>query len=119
MEMRIWESLMLKLKKAFYWLFSLESKDYRVYVIADQKVVDSLNVTFDDTKLPSLQRDEDSESLEFEDLSEDLSDNEEVPDAATGSCTNWLINDDDNNDFGNTQVVTVVVIHNHATTESS
>ena len=45
--------------------YSLEAKAYRIYVIDQQKVVDTLNVTFDDTKHPSLQRDQDSESLDF------------------------------------------------------
>ena len=48
--------------------YSLESKDYRVYLIDHQKVIESMNVTFDDTKLPSLQREKESESLEFKNL---------------------------------------------------
>ena len=84
---------MPKLRKAYLLVILLNQKSYRVYVITDQKVVESLNVTFDETKLPSLQRDKDSESLEFEDLSEDLTDNDEVPEVVPGNP-----NDDDNND---------------------
>ena len=82
-----------KAEEGIFIGYSLESKAYRVYVIADQKVVESLNVTFDDTKLPSLQTEEDFESLKFEDLSEDLSDNEEVPEVVPGD-------NNDNNDSG-------------------
>ena len=39
-------------------------------MIDQQKVVESLNVIFDDTKHPSLQREKESESLEFENLSD-------------------------------------------------
>ena len=36
--------------------YSLESKAYRVYLIDHQKVIECMNVMFDDTKLSSLQR---------------------------------------------------------------
>lgn len=36
--------------------YSLESKPYRVYVISDKKVIESLNIKFDDNKSPSLLR---------------------------------------------------------------
>ena len=75
--------------------YSLESKAFRVYVIEDKKVLESFNVTFDDTKRPGLQTGENSESLVFENLSGDLSDNEEVPEVVT------VINNNDNdNDSG-------------------
>ena len=48
--------------------YSLEFKASRVYLIDHQKVIESMNVTFDDTKLLSLQREIESESLEFENL---------------------------------------------------
>ena len=35
--------------------YSLESKAYRVYVVDHKKVIESMNVTFDDNKLPSIQ----------------------------------------------------------------
>ena len=48
--------------------YSLKSKAYRVYLIDHQKVIESKNVTLDDTKIQSLQRETESESLEFENL---------------------------------------------------
>ncbi|MGI4673477.1 hypothetical protein ACR2XN_28840 [Klebsiella pneumoniae] len=61
--------------------------------------MESINVTFDDTKLPSLQRDKDSESLEFEDSSEDLEEEEEeVPAVVIMLMTTMIL----------TQVVTAV-----------
>ncbi|KAK1384173.1 hypothetical protein POM88_021908 [Heracleum sosnowskyi] len=75
--------------------YSLESKAYKVYVIEDKKMLESLNVTFDDTKRPGLQTRENSESLVFENLSGDLSDIEEEPEVVT------VINNEDNdNDSG-------------------
>ena len=44
-----------KASEGIFLGYSLESKSFRVYVIDDKKVVESLNVTFDDYKLPSLQ----------------------------------------------------------------
>ena len=44
----------------------MESKDYIVYVEDQEKVAECLNVTVDDTKLPSLQKVKKSESLEIE-----------------------------------------------------
>ena len=35
--------------------YSMESKAYRVHVIGQKKVIESMNVTFDDNKLPSIQ----------------------------------------------------------------
>ena len=75
--------------------YSLESKAYRVYVIEEKKVVESLNVTFDDTNKASLQTGENSESLVFENLSGDLSDNEEAPEVVPG-----INNNDNDNDSG-------------------
>ena len=73
--------------------YSLESKAYRVYVIDQQKVVESLNVTFDDTKLPSLQIEKESESLEFENLSDDyyLGEDEPVVDTGNANSTDSLV----------------------------
>ena len=54
-------------------------------MIEHQKVIESLNVTFDDTKLPSLQREKDSESLEIENLSEYNLGDEDEPGVASGN----------------------------------
>ena len=70
--------------------YSLESKAYRVYVISDKRVIESLNVTFDDSKSSILLRQEDSESLQFEDLTEDLSESEEEPEVAADHIENPL-----------------------------
>ncbi|MGI4673465.1 hypothetical protein ACR2XN_28780 [Klebsiella pneumoniae] len=71
--------------------YSLESKSYRVYVIEHQKVIESLNVTFDDTKLPSLQKEKDSDILEFENMMEYNIGGEDKPVVVTGNNGN---NDD-------------------------
>ena len=52
-----------KVEEGIFLGYSLESKAYRVYMITDQKVIESLNITFDDTKLASLQREKDSKNL--------------------------------------------------------
>ena len=72
--------------------YSLESKAYRVYVISDKRVIESLNVTFDDSKSSILLRQEDSESLQFEDLSKDLSESEGEPEVAADNNENPLNN---------------------------
>lgn len=69
----------------------MESKSYRVYVIEHQKVIESLNVTFDDTKLPSLQKEKDSDILEFENMTEYNIGGEDKPVVVTGNNGN---NDD-------------------------
>ena len=74
----------VKAEESIYLGYSLESKAYRVYMIADQKVIKSLNVTFDDTKLVNLQREKDSEPLEFENLLDDPLDIIEPEIARTG-----------------------------------
>ena len=62
--------------------YSLESKAYRVYLINDDKLIESINVRFDDTKLPSLQKENESDSLEFENL-DDIYIGEDEPEADT------------------------------------
>ncbi|XP_074322879.1 uncharacterized protein LOC141659851 [Apium graveolens] len=66
-----------KAEEGIFLGYSLKSRAYRVYVIADQKVIESFNITFDDTKLASLQREKDYKSLEFENISDDPLDEEE------------------------------------------
>ena len=61
--------------------YSLESKAYRVYVIDHKKVIESMNVTFDDNKLPSIQAEDNTETLKFDNLILEDSDTEE-PEAA-------------------------------------
>ena len=45
-----------KAEEGIFLGYSLESKAYRVYMITDQKVIESLNITFDTTKLESLKK---------------------------------------------------------------
>ena len=61
--------------------YSLESKAYRVYVIDHKKVIESMNVTFYDNKLPSIQAEENTETSRFDNLILEDSDTEE-PEAA-------------------------------------
>ena len=74
--------------------YSLESKAYRVYVIESQKVMESLDVRFDDTKSSSIQKEDDDESLAFENLY-DIEDNDAEPEVAAEDVDN---NDNDDND---------------------
>ena len=73
--------------------YSLESKAYRVYVIDHEKVIESMNVTFDDNKLPSIQAEYSTEILKFDNLI--LEDNDiEEPEAAKDRQENNINNDD-------------------------
>ena len=45
--------------------YSLESKAYRVYMIDNKKVIESMNVTFDDNKLPSIQAEDNTVDSEI------------------------------------------------------
>lgn len=87
-----------KAEEGIFIGYSLEAKAYRIYMIKDQKVIESLNVTFDDTKLPSLQREKDSESLIIENLHEDFSDTEEEPEVDTGIINNNVNDSSPTND---------------------
>ena len=69
-----------KAEEGIFLGYSLESKAYRVYLINDDKLIESINVRFDDTKLPSLQKENESDSLEFENL-EDIYLGEDQPEA--------------------------------------
>ncbi|XP_074374572.1 uncharacterized protein LOC141714981 [Apium graveolens] len=60
-----------KAEEGIFLGYSLEYKAYRVFVIDDNKVVESLNITFDDTKLPSIQKEDSNDHLSVEDLSDD------------------------------------------------
>ena len=61
--------------------YSLESKAYRVYVIYHKKVIESMNATFDENKLSSIQDEDNTETLKFDNLILEDSDTEE-PEAA-------------------------------------
>ena len=72
--------------------YSLEYKAYMVYVIDHKKVNESMNVSFDDNKLPSIQVEETTEALKFDNLILEESDNEE-PEAAEDGQVNDVNND--------------------------
>ena len=84
--------------------YSLESKAYRVYAIDHKKVIESMNGTFDDNKLPSIQIKDTTETLKFDNLILEDSDDEE-PNAAEDHKENDVNNDDrepiSGNDGGN------------------
>ncbi|XP_074323983.1 uncharacterized protein LOC141660901 [Apium graveolens] len=68
-----------KAEEGIFLGYSLESKDYRIYMLSYQKVVKSLNVTFDNAKLPSIQKKDSSDNLNVEDLYDDKDEPEVVP----------------------------------------
>ena len=72
-----------KLYEGIFLGYSLASKAFRVYVIEHKKVIESLNVTFDDNKLPSIPTEDPIETLKFKNMSdsEPDSDTDELVDA--------------------------------------
>ena len=80
--------------------YSLESKAYRVYVIDHKKVIESMNVTFDDNKIPSIQVKDTTETLKFDNLILEDSDNEE-PKAVEDGQVNDVNNGDTELTSGN------------------
>ena len=76
--MNIWESLN---HEGIFLGYSLEFKAYRVYVIDHKKVIENMNVIFDDNKLPSIQAEDNTETLKFYNLILEDNDTEE-PEAA-------------------------------------
>ena len=59
-------------------------RSYRVYIIDQHKVTESVNVTFDDTKLPSIQTEDPSEKLKFDDMSDSESEHGQEPEVVAG-----------------------------------
>ena len=80
--------------------YSLESKAYRVYVIVHKKVIESMDVTFDDNKLPSIQAEDNTKTLKFDNLIFEDSDTKE-PEAAEDPQENDTNNDDTDPSSGN------------------
>ena len=73
--------------------YSLESKAYRVFVIDHKKVIERMNVTFYDNKLPSIQVKYTTETLKFDNLILEDSDNEELETTEDGQVND--VNNDD------------------------
>ena len=57
-----------KASEGIFLGYSLESRAFRVYMIDHKKVVESLNVIFDDYKLPSIQTEDSPKTLKFENM---------------------------------------------------
>ena len=72
-------------------------RSYRVYIIGQHRVAESVNVTFDDTKLPSIQTGDPSEKLKFDDMSDSESADDQEPEVAVGEEP---VNNDDNQGNG-------------------
>lgn len=75
--------------------YSLGSKAYRGYMIEYKKVIESMNVTFDDLNLPSVQRTDDTETLQFKNMNSN--EGEEEPEAETENQA--LIENNNNDDY--------------------
>ena len=73
-------------------------RSYMVYIIGQHQVKESVNVTFDDTKLPNIQREDATEKLKFINLSDPDSDDDTQPEIVADS--NNVNNDDDHGDGG-------------------
>ena len=87
------ESFESKAHEGIFLGYLLESKAYRVYVIDQKKVIESMNVTFDYNKLPSIQVKDTTETLKFDNLILEDSGNGE-PEAAEDGQENDANNDD-------------------------
>ena len=82
-----------KAHEAFFVGYSRRS--YRVYIIVQHQVKESVNVTFDDTKLPSIQTEDAFEKLKFNNFSDLDYDDETLPEVLSNDN-----NDDDHGDGG-------------------
>ena len=82
-----------KVHEGIFLGYSLESKAYRVYVIDHKKVIESMNVTFDDNKLPRIQDEDNTDTLKFDNMILEDGDTEEH-EAAEDRQENDTNNDD-------------------------
>ena len=74
-------------------------RSYRVYIVGQHQVKESVNVTFDDTKLPNIQIEDASEKLKFNNLSDPDSDDEYNQPEIVADVNN-VNNDGDNGEGG-------------------
>ena len=74
-------------------------RSYRVYIIGKHQVKESVNVTFDDTKLPNIQITDATEKLKFNNLSDPDSDDDDTPPEIVDDDNN-VNNDDVHGDGG-------------------
>ncbi|KAK1379914.1 hypothetical protein POM88_026658 [Heracleum sosnowskyi] len=70
-------------------------RSYRVYLVGSHTVKESVNVTFDDTKFPNIQKEDSSEKLKFDNLPDSESDDVATPEVIAGNDNN-----NDDNDPG-------------------
>ena len=87
--------------KAYEEIFVVYSRrSYKVYIIGQHQVKESVNITFDDTELPSIQTEDASETLKFNNLSDPDSD-DEIPSEVVANDNNDNNDDDQGNGGGN------------------
>ena len=75
-------------------------RPYRVYIIGQHQVKESVNVIFDDTKLPNIQTEDASEKLKFNNLSDPDSDDENDTQHEIVADGNNVNNDGDHGEGG-------------------
>ena len=75
-------------------------RSYKVYIIGQHQVKESVNVTFDDTKLPNIQIEDASEKLKFNNLSDPDSDDDDDTQPEIVADDNNVNNDGDNGEGG-------------------
>ena len=81
------------------FLVDYSRRSYMVYIIGQHQVKESVNVTFDDTKLPNIQTEDAYEKLKFNNLSDpDSYDEDTQPDIVADD--NNVNNDDDDGEGG-------------------
>ena len=78
-------------------------RSYKVYIIGQHQVKESVNVTFDDTKLPNIQTEDAIEKLKFNNLSDPDSDDDDTQPEIVADGNN-VNNDDDHGDGGETLI---------------
>ena len=74
-------------------------RSYRLYIIGQHQVKESVNVIFDDTKLPNIQTEDASEKLKFNNLSDPESDDDDTQPDIVADVNN-VNNNDDHGDGG-------------------
>ena len=76
---------------------SYSRRSYRVYIIGQHQFKESVNVTFDDTKLPNIQTEDASEKLKFNNLSDPNFDDEDTQHEIVAETN---VNDDNHGESG-------------------
>ena len=102
----MWENLTLKFLKQFFLGYSLERTAYKVYVIEQKRIMESIDVTFDDDKCPGLKclGESEAEALKFENLNID-SDSEDEAEVNTNQRIHEESTDQVNHENGSSSHV--------------